>query len=103
MLCGTFEPSVASEIGMICADSDSSLPGSEKAIQCFATEGFLMKIAVKLFLLVLLVALCATPMIISAPTASATTPAGASPDEDQPHMQAALDALKQAELHLNQA
>ena len=61
-----------------------------------------MKIAMKLFLLVLLVALCATPMMITAP-ASASTPTVAFDDEDQPHMQAALDALKQAEQHLQEA
>jgi hypothetical protein len=94
---------MASEIGMICADSDSSTTGSEEALQCFAKEEFLMKIAVKLFLLVILVALCATPMMITAPPASASTPTVASDDEDQPHMQAALDALKQAEQHLNEA
>ena len=62
-----------------------------------------MKIALKLVLLVLLVALCATPMMITAPQASASTPAMAFDDEDQPHMQAALDALKQAEHHLQEA
>jgi hypothetical protein len=72
------------------------------ALECCATEDFAMKIAVRLFLLVLLVALCATPMMITAPPASASTPA-AYPDEDQPHMQAALDALKQAEQHLQEA
>jgi hypothetical protein len=34
---------------------------------------------------------------------SNTTPVVAADDEDQPHMQAALDALKQAEQHLNEA
>ena len=33
----------------------------------------------------------------------ATSTTAAADDEDQPHMQAALDALKQAEQHLNEA
>lgn len=61
-----------------------------------------MNVALKLSLLVLLLALCATPLIITAPSAGATAQvAGAA--ADQPHMQAALDALKQAEQHLAQA
>jgi hypothetical protein len=34
---------------------------------------------------------------------SNTAPAAVAADEDQPHMQAALDALKQAEQHLTEA
>ena len=36
-------------------------------------------------------------------SSSPAAPTTAAVDEDQPHMQAALDALKQAEQHLNEA
>src|SRR5947209_13373775 len=56
-------------------------------------EGNYMRKTSKLFALTLILGLLSIPIS-----------AGASyEDEDQPHMQAALDALKQAEQHLNEA
>ena len=52
-----------------------------------------MKRSAKLFALTLVLGLLSVPISAVANYE----------DEDQPHMQAALDALKQAEQHLNQA
>ena len=63
-----------------------------------------MKGLLKLFAMFVIVGLFSIPMALasnSASPSSATTTAA--DDEDQPHMQAALDALKQAEQHLNEA
>jgi hypothetical protein len=68
-----------------------------------------MRLFSKLAVLMLFVALFAMPVAFgrnAAPAASKApnAPATAADDDDnQPHMKAALDALKQAEDHLNQA
>lgn len=67
-----------------------------------------MKFFSKSAILMLLVALCAMPLAFgrkAAPSASnaPTAPVTVADDDDQPHMQAALEALKQAEQHLNEA
>lgn len=68
-----------------------------------------MKLVSKLAVLTLLIGLVAMTVAFgrsnSAPAANSVSSASvaAVDDEDQPHMQAALDALKQAEQHLNEA
>ena len=42
-------------------------------------------------------------LALAMPTIAATPTPRPPADEDQPHMQAALDALKQAEMHLQEA
>jgi len=68
-----------------------------------------MKLAFRLFVLAVIVGLFSIPFAMAsnpAPASNATVSAAAPStvdDEDQPHMQAALDALKQAEKHLTEA
>ncbi len=67
-----------------------------------------MRLFSKLAVLMLFAALFAMPVAFgrnAAPAASKApnAPVTAADDDDQPHMQAALDALKQAEQHLNEA
>jgi F0F1-type ATP synthase epsilon subunit len=63
-----------------------------------------MKSLIRMMVFALIVAVLALPAgFASANGNSNTTSASAADDEDQPHMQAALDALKQAEQHLNEA
>ena len=64
-----------------------------------------MKGLFKLMALATILGLCSLPAGFAMPgSSSKAVPAVvADDDEDQPHMQAALDALKQAEQHLNEA
>ena len=65
-----------------------------------------MKGLLKLFALLVIVGLFSIPVALasnSAPNSSSSATTTTADDEDQPHMQAALDALKQAEQHLNEA
>ena len=66
-----------------------------------------MRLFSKLAVLMLLVAMFSMTFAYGrsgAPVAKASNAAATvADDDDQPHMQAALDALKQAEQHLNQA
>ena len=68
-----------------------------------------MKLVFRLFVLAVIVGLFSIPFAMASnpepatkATVSAATPSAVD-DEDQPHMQAALDALKQAEQHLSEA
>ena len=63
-----------------------------------------MKGLFKLMALATIIGLCSLPAGYAMPgSTSKAAPVTVSEDEDQPHMQAALDALKQAEQHLNEA
>src|SRR5215471_12778768 len=63
-----------------------------------------MKGLFKLMALATIIGLCSLPAGFAMPgSTSKAAPTVVADDEDQPHMQAALDALKQAEQHLNEA
>ena len=69
-----------------------------------------MKVFLRLFLIVALFALLIAPMLmtrsaVAAPAngSGSAAPTATSDDDDQPHMQAALDALRQAEQQLAEA
>ena len=61
-----------------------------------------MKVFLKFMVMAVVLGMFALPAGFAKSTTSNTATAVAE-DEDQPHMQAALDALKQAEQHLTEA